>query len=94
MIIISRSRPVDTGVARGERVLGAGHPQGEHHPGAGQRGGYGVHLCLGRNLTRVELQIAIPAPPRRLPDLRPAVDPAGLEIRPRLLGVEELPVTR
>jgi cytochrome P450 len=54
--------------------------------------GYGVHQCLGQNLARVELQIAIPALLRRLPDLRLAVDPEELEIRPRLLGVKELPV--
>ena len=50
--------------------------------------GYGVHRCLGQNLARVELQIAIPA----LRDLRLAIDPEELEIRPRLLGVRELPV--
>ncbi|MFI5586447.1 hypothetical protein ACIA5G_15510 [Amycolatopsis sp. NPDC051758] len=44
---------------------------------------------LGQNLARVELQIAIPA----LRDLRLAADPEELEIRPRLLGVRELPVT-
>jgi cytochrome P450 len=55
--------------------------------------GYGVHQCLGQNLARIELQIAIPALLRRLPNLRPAVDPEELEIRPRLVGVKELPVT-
>lgn len=55
--------------------------------------GYGVHQCLGQNLARLELQIAIPALLRRLPGLRLAVDPEQLQIRPRLVGVEELPVT-
>lgn len=55
--------------------------------------GYGVHQCLGQNLARVELQIAIPALLRRLPNLRLAVDPEELEIRPRLVGLSRFPVT-
>lgn len=35
--------------------------------------GYGVHQCVGQNLARTELQIALTALARRLPDLRLAV---------------------
>ncbi|WP_326759025.1 cytochrome P450 [Streptomyces phaeochromogenes] len=35
--------------------------------------GYGTHQCLGQPLARVELQIALPALLRRLPDLRLAM---------------------
>jgi cytochrome P450 len=35
--------------------------------------GYGVHQCIGQNLARTELQIALTSIARRLPDLRLAV---------------------
>jgi cytochrome P450 len=35
--------------------------------------GYGVHQCIGQNLARTELQIALTSIARRLPDLQLAV---------------------
>jgi cytochrome P450 len=56
--------------------------------------GYGTHQCIGQNLARAELQIALPALLRRLPNLRLAVPPEQLEFRSGTLtyGVHELPV--
>jgi hypothetical protein len=57
--------------------------------------GFGPHQCLGQPLARLELQIAINAVLRRMPDLRLAV--AFEELRftneATLYGLEELPVT-
>jgi cytochrome P450 len=56
--------------------------------------GFGVHQCIGQNLARAELQIALSTLVRRLPGLRLAV-PAG-ELRfmndREIYGVHELPV--
>jgi pentalenic acid synthase len=57
--------------------------------------GHGVHQCIGQNLARAELEIALGALLRRVPTLRLAVpadrlprkDPGGIQ------GVTELPVT-
>jgi cytochrome P450 len=56
--------------------------------------GYGIHQCLGQALARAELQIALPALLRRLPDLRLAVPIEQLRFREGLstYGVHELPV--
>ncbi|MFD1047822.1 cytochrome P450, partial [Kibdelosporangium lantanae] len=56
--------------------------------------GYGVHQCLGQNLARMELELALPALFERVPDLRLAVDVADLELRPAttIQGVNALPV--
>ena len=55
---------------------------------------YGIHHCLGAQLARLELRIALPALLRRFPGLRLAVDPAEIRYRQRSIvyGVEELPV--
>ncbi len=54
--------------------------------------GHGIHFCLGAPLGRLELQIALQALLRRLPDMRLATDyveySAGFVIR----GVKSLPV--
>ncbi|MFV8167156.1 cytochrome P450 [Mycobacterium sp. 134] len=57
--------------------------------------GYGVHQCLGQNLARAELQIALATLVRRLPGLRLAVEAERLRFHndKEIYGVEELPVT-
>jgi cytochrome P450 len=56
--------------------------------------GYGAHQCLGQPLARVELQIALPALLRRLPNLRPAVPLEQIEFRSNTFtyGPHRLPV--
>ncbi|HEY3005392.1 MAG TPA: cytochrome P450 [Kribbellaceae bacterium] len=56
--------------------------------------GYGRHQCLGQNLARVELDVALTALFARVPDLRPAVGQDRLPVKPAvgLQGVTELPV--
>jgi pentalenic acid synthase len=55
--------------------------------------GYGIHQCLGQNLARVELDVAVPALFRRIPTLR--LDSADLELRGSagIQGIHRLPVT-
>jgi pentalenic acid synthase len=57
--------------------------------------GFGVHQCLGQNLARAELEIALPALFSRLPGLRPAVDVNQLKLRDggTVQGVNELLIT-
>jgi cytochrome P450 len=57
--------------------------------------GYGVHQCIGQNLARAELQIALSALFRRLPTLRLAVpeDQLRFQNEQEIYGIEELPVT-
>ncbi|MBD0674454.1 cytochrome P450 [Streptomyces sp. CBMA156] len=57
--------------------------------------GFGAHQCLGQQLARLELRIALPALLRRFPDLRLAVPEADLRFREgsTVYGVEVLPVT-
>jgi len=56
--------------------------------------GYGVHQCIGLNLARAELQIALSSLARRMPDLRLAVPPEQLEFKSdhAIYGIRELPV--
>jgi cytochrome P450 PksS len=56
--------------------------------------GLGAHFCLGGPLARLEGQLAINTPLRRLPDLRLTVAPSHLRWRRGLLlrGLETLPV--
>ncbi len=56
--------------------------------------GHGIHRCVGAELARLELRIALPALLRRFPDLALAVPPGELAFR-RLsfvYGVDALPV--
>lgn len=57
--------------------------------------GYGVHQCIGLNLARAELQIALSSLARRMPDLTLAVPPEQLEFKSdhAIYGIRELPVT-
>jgi cytochrome P450 len=57
--------------------------------------GYGVHQCIGQNLARAELQIALSTLVRRLPGLRLAVPEQDLRFQneQEIYGIEELPVT-
>jgi cytochrome P450 len=56
--------------------------------------GYGVHQCVGQNLSRVELSISLPTLLRRLPGLRLAVPIEDISFRGKanIYGVERLPV--
>lgn len=57
--------------------------------------GYGVHQCLGQNLARAELRLALSTLFQRVPTLRLAVPVDELELRPAttIHGVNALPVT-
>jgi cytochrome P450 len=56
--------------------------------------GRGIHACIGAQLARLEMRIAIAALVKRLPGLRLAVDPAELRWAPSLAsrGLEAMPV--
>jgi pentalenic acid synthase len=64
--------------------------QARHHVSFG----YGVHQCLGQNLARMELELALPALFDRIPDIRLAKPVEELELRPptTIQGVNSLPV--
>jgi cytochrome P450 len=58
--------------------------------------GHGIHLCLGAQLARTELRVALPALVRRFPTLRLDVDADDVALRPEtadIFGVTSLPVT-
>ncbi|MFI7641546.1 cytochrome P450 [Nonomuraea sp. NPDC049400] len=57
--------------------------------------GHGIHQCIGQQLARVELQVALPVLVSRFPTLRLAVSPADLALRTDMTvyGVHQLPVT-
>ncbi|TDD18716.1 cytochrome P450 [Nonomuraea diastatica] len=58
--------------------------------------GHGVHQCLGQQLARVELRVALPALFTRFPSLRLAVAPGQVPVRPiemLIHGLLSLPVT-
>ncbi|MEV4798571.1 cytochrome P450 [Nonomuraea sp. NPDC049421] len=57
---------------------------------------HGVHQCLGQQLARVELRVALPALLGRFPALRLAVPADEVALRPEaadIYGVKSLPVT-
>jgi cytochrome P450 len=56
--------------------------------------GHGIHQCLGQQLARVELQVALPALFERFPTLRLAVSPEEVPLRTDMIiyGVHKLPV--
>ncbi len=57
--------------------------------------GHGIHQCLGQQLARVEMRVALPALFVRFPSLRLAVAPQDVPMRvaTNIYGVERLPVT-
>ncbi|RST14442.1 cytochrome P450 [Streptomyces sp. WAC05374] len=57
--------------------------------------GHGIHQCLGQQLARVELRVALPALFTRFPSLRLAVPPEEVPLRTAasIYGVQRLPVT-
>ncbi|MFJ9682921.1 cytochrome P450 [Streptomyces sp. NPDC101194] len=58
--------------------------------------GHGIHLCLGQQLARVEMRIALSALLDRFPTLRLAVPAEEVGLRPEtadIYGVKSLPVT-
>lgn len=57
--------------------------------------GFGSHQCIGQNLARLELQIALDTLFRRIPDLRLAVPEQDLSFKADAIvyGMHELPVT-
>ncbi|WP_438297308.1 cytochrome P450 [Streptomyces sp. HUAS TT7] len=57
--------------------------------------GHGVHQCLGQQLARVEMRVALPALFTRFPTLRLAVPPEEVPLRVGMdvYGVHRLPVT-
>ncbi|MFF3515140.1 cytochrome P450 [Streptomyces sp. NPDC002573] len=58
--------------------------------------GHGIHQCLGQQLARVELRVALPALINRFPTLRLAVPAEEVDLRPEtadIYGVKSLPVT-
>ena len=57
--------------------------------------GFGVHQCIGQNLARVELQVALSTLARRLPGLRLAVPREELSFagEQEIYTIHELPVT-
>jgi cytochrome P450 len=58
--------------------------------------GHGIHQCLGQQLARVEMRVALPALLNRFPTLRLAVPDDEVALRPEtadIYGVKSLPVT-
>ncbi|HEU4363729.1 MAG TPA: cytochrome P450 [Mycobacterium sp.] len=57
--------------------------------------GFGGHQCIGQNLARAEMQVALATLARRLPDLALALpaDELRFQNEQEIYGIEELPVT-
>ncbi|MFF5804371.1 cytochrome P450 [Streptomyces sp. NPDC012746] len=67
-----------------------------HRKATGHLGlGHGIHQCLGQQLARVEMTVALPALLRRFPTLRLAVPAEEVPLRTdmNIYGVHRLPVT-
>ncbi|MEU1852333.1 cytochrome P450 [Streptomyces sp. NPDC019990] len=67
------------------------HRSARHHVAFG----FGIHQCLGQNLARAELEIALRTLFGRLPTLRLAAPPEDIPFKPgdTIQGMLELPVT-
>ncbi|MFD7619369.1 cytochrome P450 [Streptomyces sp. NPDC059802] len=57
--------------------------------------GRGVHLCMGKDLARVEMRVTLPSLFARFPTLRLDIDPEDIPLRfnSDVFGVDRLPVT-
>ncbi|NBE95531.1 cytochrome P450 [Nonomuraea sp. KC401] len=58
--------------------------------------GHGIHQCLGQQLARVEMRVALTALLGRFPTLRPAAPEEEIALRPEsadIHGIKSLPVT-
>ncbi|XXU76845.1 cytochrome P450 [Sorangium sp. So ce1151] len=58
--------------------------------------GHGIHVCLGQQLARTEMRVALPALVKRFPTLRLDVAAEDVDLRPEtadIFGVKSLPVT-
>jgi cytochrome P450 len=57
--------------------------------------GFGPHQCLGQQLARIELRVALPALLRRFPSLRLAVplEDVGFRVLSPVYGLKSLPLT-
>ncbi|MFE2874187.1 cytochrome P450 [Streptomyces roseus] len=66
------------------------HRSARHHVAFG----FGIHQCLGQNLARAEMEIALGTLFARLPGLRLAAEPDRIPFRPgdTIQGMVELPV--
>jgi cytochrome P450 len=67
------------------------HRDSQHHIAFG----YGAHQCLGQHLTRLEMEIALDAVFRRIPELRIAIPEEQIKFKydASPYGIYELPVT-
>ncbi|MEU2868434.1 cytochrome P450 [Streptomyces olivoreticuli] len=67
------------------------HRSARHHVAFG----FGVHQCLGQNLARAEMEIALTTLFQRIPTLSPAVAPDEVPLKPghSLQGLFAFPVT-
>jgi cytochrome P450 len=57
--------------------------------------GHGIHMCLGQQLARVEMRVALPALFERFPTLRLAVPAEEVPLRPEtadIYGAKSLPI--
>jgi cytochrome P450 len=66
------------------------------HDGGHLAFGHGIHQCLGQQLARVEMRVALPALVNRFPTLRLAVPADEVRLRPEtadIHGLKSLPVT-
>lgn len=68
-----------------------------HRPATGHLAfGHGLHLCLGAQLARIEMRVALAALVQRFPTLRLDVAALDVALRPEtadIFGVKSLPVT-
>jgi pentalenic acid synthase len=82
-------------VNRDADVFPGGDSLDWHRPARGHLAfGFGIHQCLGQNLARAELEIALRSLLERFPGLRLAAPPEEIPHKPgdTIQGMVELPV--